>query len=178
MIKCAIPLPDRSIDGVSAFLTVHHWNDLNKAFKELNRILKKDGRMVVFTSSPGQMQEYWLNHYFPIMLKDSIQQMPSLESLIKSIEGTDLIISETHTYFIHDQLEDFFLYSGKNRPEIYLDSQVRQGISSFSSLAHSSEVNLGLFTLEQDIKTGEFLRIRNTYTDKLGDYLFLVLKKN
>ncbi len=56
----AIPVADECIDGVVASLTLHHWIDLNRGFNELHRILKPDGNLVIFTSTPRQMQGYWL----------------------------------------------------------------------------------------------------------------------
>ena len=70
-------LNDESVDGIICCLTIHHWTDLSIAFKESNRILRKSGRYVIFTSTSEQMEGYWLNQYFPKMLADSQQQMPS-----------------------------------------------------------------------------------------------------
>ncbi|MEL7123283.1 MAG: class I SAM-dependent methyltransferase, partial [Bacteroidota bacterium] len=72
-------LADNTIDGILASLTVHHWSDLVIAFGEFNRVLKNSGKIVVFTSTSEQMKGYWLNHYFPKMLLDSIVQMPNFE---------------------------------------------------------------------------------------------------
>jgi ubiquinone/menaquinone biosynthesis C-methylase UbiE len=69
-------LIDNSVNGIIGSLTIHHWTDLKKGFSELYRVLKVDGRIVIFTSTPKQMEGYWLNHYFPRMLNDSIVQMP------------------------------------------------------------------------------------------------------
>lgn len=74
----AIPFPDSFFDGAVGTLTIHHWSDLEKACREICRVLKPGGRMVLFTSSPRQMQGYWLNHYFPEMLKASIKDRKSV----------------------------------------------------------------------------------------------------
>jgi len=75
----SITLETESIDGIIVSLTIHHWDDLEKSFVELYRILKPNGHIVIFTSTPKQMKGYWLNHYFPKML-DSMLQMPPFES--------------------------------------------------------------------------------------------------
>ena len=72
-------LPSNTVDGIMATLTLHHWQNLEQGFKEMNKVLKEQGNMVIFTATPKQMEGYWLNHYFPKMLCDSIHQMPSLE---------------------------------------------------------------------------------------------------
>jgi hypothetical protein len=43
-------------------LTIHHWTDLKSGFSKLNKVLKPNGRIVIFTSTPKQMIGYWLNH--------------------------------------------------------------------------------------------------------------------
>ena len=48
---------DETFDGIMASLTIHHWTDLQKAFAELQRVLKADGRIVIFTSTPSQMKD-------------------------------------------------------------------------------------------------------------------------
>ncbi|GGD25392.1 class I SAM-dependent methyltransferase [Hyunsoonleella pacifica] len=53
-------LDDVSVDGIIGSLTIHHWTDLKNAFIELHRVLKPKGRIVIFTSTPKQMQGYCL----------------------------------------------------------------------------------------------------------------------
>lgn len=47
-----IKLPDSSMDGVVAFLTIHHWTSLELGFQEIGRVLKPGGRLVTFHSTP------------------------------------------------------------------------------------------------------------------------------
>src|SRR5690606_21842705 len=137
-------LVNESIDGVIGSLTIHHWTSLQTGFSELSRILKLNGRMVIFTSTPEQMAGYWLNHYFPKMLEDSKQQMPSYESISTAMTNSGLEIVQTEKYFVRPDLEDHFLYSGKHRPELYLSPKIRNGISSFSDLSSQQEIENGL----------------------------------
>ncbi|MGB5498441.1 MAG: class I SAM-dependent methyltransferase, partial [Maribacter sp.] len=53
-------LADNSMNGIIGSLTIHHWTDLKKGFSELYRVLKPEGRIVIFTSTPKQMNGYWL----------------------------------------------------------------------------------------------------------------------
>ncbi len=170
-------LPSQSIDGIVASLTIHHWQDLTLAFSELNRVLKQKATIVIFTSTPEQMKGYWLNHYFPKMLQDSIIQMPSYNKIETSVNEAGLQIENTEKYEIRDDLKDLFLYSGKHHPELYTDPSVRQGISSFSSLANADEVKKGLLALEKDIDSGKINDIIAAYANTKGDYLFMTIKK-
>jgi len=170
-------LSDHSIDGIIGTLTIHHWTNLVKAFSELNYILKPNGRIVIFTSTPQQMKGYWLNHYFPKMLEDSILQMPTLETVEKAINTAGLKITATETYTIKPDLKDQFLYCGKQNPELYFDESIRHGISSFSALANLEEVENGLSELRTDIDTRKIDEIIKSYENNFGDYLYIIAEK-
>lgn len=172
-----IPAGDKVFDGIIATLTIHHWTDLKKAFVEINRVLADNGKLVLFTSTPEQMEGYWLNHYFPQMLYSSIVQMPSFANIEEAIGRTELEIIDIEKYYIKDNLRDCFLYVGKNNPNCYFDKKIRQGISSFSSLANNDEVKNGLSKLRNDIDNGTFDKIKDQYANELGDYLFITIDK-
>ena len=170
-------LPKNHVDGIIASLTIHHWTDLDKGFKELQRVVKPNGKIVVFTSTPQQMKGYWLNHYFPKMLADSIIQMPSLLDVKTAMNEAGIMILGTDAYFIQPDLEDKFLYCGKHDPELYFDPQIRHGISSFSSLANQEEVELGLLQLRKDIDDGTINDIIQSFKNDLGDYIYVIGQK-
>lgn len=165
-------------DGITGVLTLHHWLNLEESFRELNRVLKEKGIIVLFTATPEQMEGYWLNHYFPKMMERSISQMPSLERVNQFLENTPLKIIQNEKYYIHDQLQDKFLYVGKNNPALYLDEKIRTGISSFSNLANQDEVNEGLMKLSNDIANGRVKEIMKSYDNDRGDYMFIKIQKD
>ena len=167
-------LPNESVDGVIASLTIHHWKNLEKAFSELKRVIKPNSRIVVFTSTPNQMEGYWLNYYFPIMMKVSIVQMPSLEKVKTAMEKAGFEFLETEEYFIQPNLQDKFLYSGKHNPETYFEEKIRNGISSFCNLSNKVEIEQGLKKLRLDIDSGKIGKIINNYANNLGDYLYII----
>lgn len=174
----AIPLASMVMDGCIACLTLHHWANLNGAFKEVFRVLKPGSRWVIFTSTPEQMQGYWLNHYFPSMLSASSLQMPDASEVAIALKEAGFEQLETEKYFIQEDLQDLFLYAGKQKPQLYLSERVRQGISSFAALALADEVQSGLVQLERDIQTGLVNEIIQHYLNDLGDYVFIVAMKN
>ncbi|MDO5980280.1 class I SAM-dependent methyltransferase [Flavivirga spongiicola] len=170
-------LPENFVDGIIASLTIHHWTDLKIGFSELNKVLKPNGRIVIFTSTPKQMKGYWLNHYFPKMLSDSIIQMPTLKHVKTAMKSSQVEFLGTDTYFVKPDLQDQFLYCGKQNPELYFDDQIRHGISSFSSLANRTEVEQGLIKLRKDIDSGKINDIMKSYENNFGDYLYVIGKK-
>ena len=170
-------LSSNSVDGIIGSLTIHHWNNLNDGFTELNRVLKQNGKIVIFTSTPKQMKGYWLNHYFPKMLSDSIIQMPDLENVETAMTNSGFKIIGTDKYDIKPDLEDKFLYCGKQNPELYFDEQIRHGISSFSSFANLIEVEQGLDNLRADIDSGKINDIMKSYQNEFGDYIYVLGEK-
>jgi SAM-dependent methyltransferase len=175
-ISEAIPLEKQSVTGILATLTTHHWKSLEKSFAELKRVLIPTGKIIIFTSNPDLMKGYWLNYYFPRMLKDSMNQMPTFESTERALEKVGLKIVRTEKYFVRDDLKDHFLYSGKHHPTYYLNAEFRKGISSFRNVANANEVEIGLEKLENDIKSGEIKSVIKNYENKLGDYLFILVR--
>ncbi len=173
----SIPLPDDTMDGALASLTLHHWDSLEKGFKELYRVVKPQGRLVIFTSTPAQMRGYWLNYFFPKMLQDSIVQMPDYEIVEHNLQNAGFGIVSLEQYFVQPDLQDLFLYSGKHNPALYLNARVRSGISSFAALANAEEVSQGLNALQEAIQTKEIEQIIQQYQNDLGDYLFIIARK-
>ena len=172
-----IPADNDTFDHIIATLTLHHWNDLNAGFTELHRVLKNHGKIVIYTSCPSQMQHYWLNNYFPNMMAHSIERMPSLDQVRAALSQAQLTVTHTEPYHVTRELQDFVLYAGKDRPELYFNEQYRKGISSFNSLANQAEIEAGLRALKHDLETQRFDVMRSTYDSNLGDYTFLVAQK-
>ena len=173
-----IPADESAFDGAIATLTIHHWSSLKQSFAELGRVMKENSKIVIFSTVPAQMNGYWLNNYFPNMMRLSIAQMSSLETLNAVCTESGFSQPLTEKYFVRNDLIDLFLYSGKHQPEIYFDNQVREGISSFSSFAGKMEIEEGLAQLRIDIGNGKFEKVKNEYNNNCGDYLFISAEKN
>jgi hypothetical protein len=123
------------------------------------------------------MEGYWLNHYFPKMMKDSMQVMPARQKVEAVLESAGFAVTAAEKYFVQPDLEDLFLYSGKNRPSIYFNEQVRKGISSFSALSNKEEVESGLQKLSGDLENGSFIKAAKKYENDSGDYCFIAARK-
>lgn len=170
-------LKNESVDGIVGTLTIHHWPGLKGGFEGLFKVLKTNGKMVIFTSTPKQMDGYWLNHYFPKMLEASKAQMPALNDVKHAIVEAGFKIIKTEEYSVKPDLKDQFLYCGKHDPSLYFKPEIRNGISSFRSLSNAEEVAVGLEQLQADIESGEINKIKKQYENDLGDYLYVIAQK-
>jgi ubiquinone/menaquinone biosynthesis C-methylase UbiE len=172
----ALPFRDGLFSGVICTLAIHHFQALQPAFQEAFRVLAQ-GRVVLFTSTAEQMHGYWLNDYFPTAMARSIAQMPSRSAIVQALEQSGFATVYTEPYEVRRDLQDFFLYGGKHRPEMYLDPGVRAGISTFAALADPAEVEDGCWKLSQDIASGRIVEAIAGYQHAQGDYLFAVGEK-
>lgn len=171
-----LPYENNVFEGVTCILAIHHFNEVLTAFKEVFRVLDK-GRFVIFTSSPEQMKNYWLKEYFPDAIKKSANQMPSIVEVSEILKTVGFNIVGHETFLIQPNLKDFFLYSGKYEPKMYLDEKVRSGISTFANLASKEEVEEGCNKLKKDIETKEIENVLNNFSSDLGDYVYIVAEK-
>lgn len=170
-------LEPESVDGILTTFTLHHWSDLNKGFAEMHRVLKPGGSMVILTSAPEQTAGYWLAEYFPKMIADSVEWLPSLESIITAAKSAGFESYSTEIYDVKPDLQDLFLYAGKHNPSLYLSPEVRSGISSFAVLSNAKEVEQGLKRLENDIESGRIEQVIASFEHDKGDYLFVKIEK-
>jgi len=172
-----IPLSEAGVDGAIATLTIHHWPDIAEGFREAHRVLKTGGRFVIFSFTKEQETGYWLNHFFPKMMRKTFQKAVTLEAVKEAAEQTGFELLLTEKYFVREDLQDLFGYAGKHNPRMYLDPEIRKGISAFALLSDAEETALGLAALEASIADGSFAAIKTRYDNDMGDYLFIVLRK-
>lgn len=172
----AITAADETFDGAICTLAIHHFASLDKAFREVFRAMRS-GKFVIFTSTPGQMQRYWLCHYFPKAMRSAMKQMPTEQSVINALDLAGFEKYSIEPYAIRKDLKDFFLYSGKFNPSLYLNPGFRSGISTFANLADDREIESGCEHLSADIQSGKITEIQRKYDHPNGDYMLLVAEK-
>jgi len=171
-----LSLPKNTFDGAICTLATHHFPDPDLALQNIFRVMNS-GNLVILTAMPEQMRTYWLWNYFPKMMEAGFKTMQSFEVFKSRLEKAGFENIKAQPFFVTNNLKDLFLQSGKYRPEIYLDPMVRSGISSFTKLCDPEELHSGLEKLERDIESGEINKIIKSYESSLGDYLFVVAKK-
>ena len=172
-----LPFSDSVFSGAMCTLALHHFDELGPIFTEVYRVLDR-GKLVIFTAGRAQMRGYWLNEYFPESMRRSIDQMPEVGDVEDNLNRAGFSTIETEPYHVSPDLQDLFLFSGKHRPQLYLEEGFRRGISTFSSLASPGEVAEGCERLEQDLETGRIAEVVERYSSDSGDYLFIIASKH
>jgi SAM-dependent methyltransferase len=168
----AMPFPGDVFDAVVSTLALHHFDDLEAAFREARRVLR-GGPLVLFACERGRTQCSWLRAYFPRMFERMAEMEPSEGEIRAALEAAGFTSIEIEPWFVPDDLVDHFLFCGKRRPELYFDPAIRAGISCFANLSTPEEVDDGLARLRADIDSGRFVEVAAAHPTTDGDYLFL-----
>jgi len=150
----ALPLRDKSMDGIIIILAIHHFSDLRKTAREVARVCPK-GPLVMLTMDPREGENFWFNDYFPEIELHVLKSFPPLHEVVHIFSGTKNMSTQVIRFPLPDDLADKNMCSGWNRPEIYLDPSMRQNTSGFA-LASSAAVQEGLRRLENDLQTGKW----------------------
>lgn len=98
----AMPLPDQSADAVLMFLSLHHVPDRAAAAREIARVLKPGGRLLIRSPFSDRMTAGWWQTFFPRALEIERQMFPTLADTAGAFEAVGLktlaLVSVTETY--------------------------------------------------------------------------------
>lgn len=172
-----IPFPDRSVDGVIAVLSVHHFENRRAAFQEMARVAG-EGPIVLFTFDPSAFGGFWLSDYFPQLGQRFCTSADDLKNTAAEIEQATSREGRVIAFPLPCDLQDRFGASFWSCPEAYLDPEVRNGMSDFA-LMPETDVTEGLRRLEASIRSGDWdakygeLRTRESYD---AGFRFIVSK--
>ena len=151
----SIPLADNTVDGAIVMLALHHFQDIALGIREIDRIVA-GGNIVIFAFEQNKIPNFWLTDYFPYFIQDTLQTFPSTKAIARQIERITRRQVEIIPFLLPPDLSDKFAAAGWQKPEIYLDAAVRNGISSFAKMPHE-ELETGINKLRNDLKTGVWL---------------------
>ena len=150
-----LPLLDNSVDAVVSILAIHHFSNLEKAFQEMQRIIR-DGAIILLTFDIRLAQKIWLYDYFPFLWEDALRFLP-LNEQVNLIQSNTKRRVEAIPLLLPYDLSDLFAAAGWRRPELYLQPEVRAGISSFA-LANQDLIEQGVKLLAADLTSGKWRR--------------------
>ena len=168
-----LPFKPGSFAGATCTFVHHHMDDPVAAFREVHRVLRPGSRLVLFNSTVEQMRHYWIGEYFPNSMAQAAAPIERYEAR-DPLAAANFVITSTEPYVVTDDLRDWFLLCGKNRPELYLDPNVRAGISMFSGAHDQAEIRNGVEKLRNDIASGRIAEVQRKFAWDGGDYTFTV----
>lgn len=149
-----LPLSDRAAEAAIIMLAFHHFQDYKKALLEVHRVVG-NGQIILFTYDPVMISSFWLTKYFPSFIKDvesTFIPISKLSDEIHLITGNSVNVIP---FRLPHNLSDSFAAVGWARPELYLDVDIRNGISSFAKI-DGDEVEQGVLRLQEDLETGKW----------------------
>jgi ubiquinone/menaquinone biosynthesis C-methylase UbiE len=158
-----IPLKNDSVEGIVSTLALPHFSDVERAIKEMARILDH-GPIVIFTFDPEGGRRTWLYDYFPYFW-DAFDQLPSLSEVSYMLEKATEQQTVVETFTLPPDLKDNFAAAGWRKPQLYLDKHYRANISSFRKTT-PDVVEKSVNRLASDLASGR-------WRDKYGTILEL-----
>ena len=150
----AIPFPDNSVDAVICISALHHFTDLEAALLEMHRVVKT-GAIAFFTFDSQARKYFWLDDYFPFLWEYDECSFFPLEYITSFIQTNFKKTVDIYPFPLPPDLTDLFLAAGWQRPEMYLNSEIRASMSAFA-LTAPQLVETGVKQLEADLISGKW----------------------
>lgn len=145
-----LPLRDDAAEVVTAFFTIHHWNDQAAGIRELGRVAE---RQVTLVYDPTMTSQMWLREYFPSLATAPWEvEAPDAERIAQYLE-----VDEVRIIWVPPDCSDGFTGAYWNRPERYLESEVQAGMSTLSRLTPEARAE-GTERLRVGIESGQWDR--------------------
>ena len=152
----SLPLSDQAVDAAIIMLAFHHFPNYRQALNDIHRVVG-NGQIVFFTYDPGMISSFWLTEYFPSFTRDVESTFLPIPKLVEEIQTIADSVVNVIPFPLPNDLSDSFAAVGWARPELYLDSGIRSGISSFSKI-DNHELDSGLSHLGEDLERGRWDR--------------------
>lgn len=148
----SLPFPSNSFTHALTILSMHHWENREMAFNEINRVATQE--FIAVTWNP-ESEPFWLTRdYFPEIIELDRTIFPNIEEIKNYFDDV-----KANPMLIPEDCIDGFLAAYWKRPSAYLDKNIRNSISSFLKIKNISK---GLTKLEEDIKSKRWVSINHS----------------
>ncbi|MGN6474213.1 MAG: class I SAM-dependent methyltransferase [Mycobacteriales bacterium] len=152
----ALPFSDQSFDAAMAIATIHHWRDPIAGLREMRRVA---GRVVVFTFDLNRLGDFWLTRDYLPELLGMLGDHPTLE------EQAATIGARIEPIWIPWDCADGFFEAYWRRPKMYLDEDVRRGISVWAKVGVDIEQR-AVRRLGDDLASGRWAERNRELLDR------------
>lgn len=147
-----IPLPDNAVDGAIVMLALHHFDDINRGISEIDRIVAT-GKIVIFAFEQSKIPDFWLADYFPDFISDTLDTFPNTNKIAQIFSQITKKEVEIIPFLLPPNLKDLFAAAGWCKPEIYLNPEIRNGISTFNKMP-AKNLKAGISKLATELGNG------------------------
>jgi ubiquinone/menaquinone biosynthesis C-methylase UbiE len=138
----ALPVEDRSADLVFLSMVFHHVRDWASAHRELQRVLRPGGFVLVRTALKESLEAYLWSRFFPAAVALDRARLPSADEVVTRMTAAGLSLVR------HRSVSQRFA----DNAESYLGKIRLRGLSSFQ-LISDAEFTAGLDALERYLRT-------------------------
>lgn len=175
----SLPFEEEQFDGVLSINAMHYVrHSLLQVFKEMHRVLKPKGKLVLFTNTIEQCLHYWGCSYFPFAASLGRAILPSKEEMQATLEEAGFTHVKLEPYFVTERTEDLFFYACKYRPHLYLDPAVRAGMTPLQLQEFSQDVEAGCKKLSEDLESGAVFEKIKASESGLGEFFVITARKH
>ncbi|MCF3965288.1 class I SAM-dependent methyltransferase [Streptomyces fuscigenes] len=121
-----LPFEDGTFDAAMTTFSVHQWADPAAGLREMRRVTR--GPVLVLTSDPALVRDFWLYAYAPLVLDAEARRYPATDAIAGALGGR----VEVAAVPIPLECVDGFNEAYYGRPERLLDPGARQANSAWS----------------------------------------------
>ncbi len=159
-----LPLQDASVDAVICLLAAHHFQSRRSAGAEMARVCP-EGPLVWLTFDAREAEEPWFKEYFPTLWELALERSPPIGEVRRELAIVTGRSVDVVPFLVPWDLKDCFMSSGWRRPELYLDPEVRSGMSAFQ-LSDPRVVEKALERLASDLDSGAWAAAHGDVLEK------------
>jgi ubiquinone/menaquinone biosynthesis C-methylase UbiE len=136
----AIPLPDDEVDLVLLFLTMHHWADPLQGLKEVARVLRPGGVVLLRAQFGDQMPDLFWYRYFPSARRVDATMYLGVDE-VRSQAGQAGLVAEPQPRWVDAE-----------EPRTLRATYERLKLRAFSTFEHlaEEEMKAGFAAMERD----------------------------
>ena len=140
-----LPFKNNSVDIITSFFSIHHFDSIDLSFQEFNRVLKPNGKIFIFSISHSQMRSSLEYKFFPDLLYADLMRVPSIYSLNEKLSTYNFATTVIVTDYELRKVDKLYLEMVKN--------QYRSGLR----LLNQEQLKLGIELIEKSIIKNEHL---------------------